>query len=469
MMSNFTLAQAAGWLGADPAGLTGDRQTEFSDVFTDTRNGCPGALFVALRGENFDGHRFLQAAKDAGAVAAVVDQFQRDVALPQLVVPDTVHALAILAGANRNAATLRVAAITGSSGKTTVKEMLAAILAQAGETLATQGNLNNHIGAPLTLLRLSPHHRFAVIELGASGLGEIAHTVAITRPDVAIITNASEAHLEGFGGYQNIVTAKGEIIDGVGVGGAVILSADDPAYAQWRQRAGERTVISVSGAADSQADYSHELLPGSGETQAFRVLGPEGWTVSVSLALQGSHNIVNALLATAAARQLGVDRASIAAGLAAVTPVKGRLHTRMLTTGVTLIDDSYNANPASLKAALGVLAAADGQRIAVLGAMAELGAESMRLHEEVGAKARALGIERLIVVGPGGEGYASGFGEQTEHCDTHAAAIEYLAEQVLANPSTLPATLLLKGSRSSAMDVVADGLLQKVKSTCCSG
>ena len=466
MMRAFTLAEAAAWLGLDPAGWSG----EFSGVFTDTRQGQPGALFVALRGDNFDGHQFLQAAEAAGAVAAVVDEYQRQSTLPQLVVGDTVQALAVLAAGNRNAALVRVAAITGSSGKTTVKEMLAAILAEAGETLATQGNLNNHIGVPLTLFRLAPEHRYAVIELGASGLGEIGHTVAIAKPEVAVITNASEAHLEGFGSYQNIVTAKGEIIDGVGAAGAVVLNIDDAAFSDWQGRAGTRTVISVSVKANTQADFRHEVLsPSAAAVQLFRVLGPGAWAVDVSLALQGKHNIMNALLAVATARQLGVDADCIVRGMAAVKPAKGRLQTVVLNSEVTLIDDSYNANPASLKAALGVLAEQPGRRFAVLGAMAELGAESERLHQDVGATAKALGIERLVVVGPGCDGYAKGFGDETEHCATHAIAIDYLAAQLFSKQAKGPTTLLLKGSRSSAMDLVADGLQKKVKHPCCSG
>lgn len=212
MMHAFSLQDAVRMVDATPINADG----VFKGVSTDTRTLKPGDLFVALRGDRFDGHGYLEAAASAGAVGAVVDAVQPGVSIPQLKVVDTVTALGQLALGNRLESVVRVAAVTGSSGKTTVKEMLAAILRQQGETLATEGNLNNHIGAPLTLLRLAPEDRYAVIELGASGLGEIAHTVSLARPDVAMITNAGEAHIEGFGSYDNIVQAKGEIIDGVG-------------------------------------------------------------------------------------------------------------------------------------------------------------------------------------------------------------------------------------------------------------
>jgi len=241
MMRAFSLAEAREWLQATLAGARTDAgELWFDGVSTDTRSVGDGQLFVALRGERFDGHEFLGQALKQGAVAAVVDTEITDVAIPQLVVSDTVQALADLASGNRSESAARLVAITGSSGKTTVREMTGAILAGMGPTLVTEGNLNNHIGVPLTLFRLTPDHQFGAIELGASGLGEIAHTVSITRPQVAILTNAGQAHLEGFGSYQNIVLAKGEIIDGVPADGAVVLNRDDPAFDQWHARAGQR-------------------------------------------------------------------------------------------------------------------------------------------------------------------------------------------------------------------------------------
>ena len=257
-MRAFTLAEAAVWLkAAEPAGAA---EVTCQGVSTDTRAIRDGDLFVALRGERFDGHEFVAQAKQAGAVAAVVDSAVAGADIPQLVVEDTVEALAALAAAQRDESRAQFVAVTGSSGKTTVREMTGAILGNGGPVLVTQGNLNNHIGVPLTLFRLTPEHRFGVIELGASGVGEIAHTVAITRPDVAILTNAGQAHLEGFGGYDKVVQAKGEIIDAVAPTGVVVLNRDDPAFEIWRDRAGTRRVIAVSASGHPDADYRYRQL-----------------------------------------------------------------------------------------------------------------------------------------------------------------------------------------------------------------
>ncbi len=463
MMRAFSLAEAQQWTGAtcSHSGLEG---IEFTGVSTDTRSIGPGQLFVALRGDNFDGHGFLQMARDCGAVAAVVDEADATVDLPQLVVSDTVNALAQLAGGNRNESTARLVAVTGSSGKTTVREMTAAILAQLGPTLATSGNLNNHIGVPLTLFGLVPEHRYGAIELGASGLGEIAHTVAITRPQVVMLTNAGSAHLEGFGSYENIVQAKGEIIEGVESGGLVVLNRDDPAFDQWRARAGHRRVVSVSREGITDADYGVKAVRSQPNGQSFQVVGPEGWSCTVGLGLAGEHNQTNALLAIAAARELGADDQAVVAGLAALAPVKGRLQNIELAPGLTVIDDSYNANPASMKAALSVLAKREGERIAVFGAMAELGPQAKALHREVGEFARTEQIERLLTVGPGCEGYAEGFGAATEVYQTHEDAVN-----AVISAKQSPLTVLVKGSRSSAMDRVVEGIKDKVTNSCCSG
>ncbi|MBW0148720.1 UDP-N-acetylmuramoyl-tripeptide--D-alanyl-D-alanine ligase [Marinobacter arenosus] len=463
MMRAFSLADALRWTGAtsDAPGLD---DLNFFGVSTDTRSLGQGQVFVALRGDNFDGHRFLQKAKDCGAVAAVVDTKDATVDLPQLVVDDTVNALARLAAGNRNESDARFVAVTGSSGKTTVREMTAAILARMGPTLATQGNLNNHIGVPLTLFGLMPEHRYGAIELGASGLGEIAHTVAITRPEVVILTNAGSAHLEGFGSYENIVQAKGEIIDGVADNGLVVLNRDDPAFEQWQARAGHRSVVSVSRLGHPDADYRSETMASDAPGQRFRVDGPDGWTSSIRLGLEGEHNQTNAMLAIAAARRVGADDNAITEGLAELAPVKGRLQSLELAPGLTVIDDSYNANPASMKAALSVLAKRGGEKVAVFGAMAELGPEALALHREVGEFARAQNIDRLLTVGPGCEGYADGFGGGAESFQTHDEAVE-----VIVRARQSPMTVLVKGSRSSAMDRVVEGLKEKVNNSCCSG
>lgn len=461
-MRAFSLAEAKSWLGAEcPAEDLAS--VNFTGVSTDTRTLEQGQLFVALRGENFDGHRFLQQALAKGAVGLVVDTPDSNVELPQLVVGDTLEALARLAAGNRAESEAGVLAITGSSGKTTVKEMCAAILSQMGKTLSTKGNLNNHIGVPLTLFGLSPEHQYGVIELGASGLGEIAHTVALAKPRVAILTNAGEAHLEGFGSYENIVLAKGEIIDGVAADGLMVLNRDDPAFEQWRARAGARRVAGVS-RLGAEADYHAVIENQDAGTRTIQVSGPDGWQCRVTLGLEGDHNITNMLLAIAATRELGASDEAIVHGLANVAPVKGRLQVLKLSPELTLIDDSYNANPSSMKVALGVLAGREGQKVAVLGAMAELGAEARTLHREVGECARERGIDRLITVGPGCEGYADGFGESTKLGLSHEQAVE----SVIGDKNT-PLTVLVKGSRSSAMERVVEGIKEKVNNSCCSG
>lgn len=455
MMRSLTLAEIARVLGCPASSATGSVR----DICTDTRALQSGDLFVALRGDRFDGHEFLATAREAGAIAAVVDAPDETVALPQLVVPDTVQALADLARFNRELSNARVVAVTGSSGKTTFKEMLSAILSREGETLATLGNLNNHIGAPLTLFRLAPTHRFAVIELGASGLGEIAHTVSAARPEVAVITNAGEAHLEGFGGYENIVRGKGEIIDGVAEGGTVVLNRDDPAFETWKQRAGIRRVVSVS-ARGAEADYrclAYELDNG---VYSIRVMTPEGREHSLTLNLPGEHNICNALLATAAAEAVGAGWESVLAGLETVRPAAGRLERKPLSDRVTIIDDSYNANPSSMRAALDVLSREAPTRVAVLGGMAELGSDGDQLHREVGEHARNLGIEEMLVVGTSGgcSALVSGFGDRAHRFESHQQSVEWLLANV-----TGPMTVLVKGSRSSAMDQVVKMLQEKVK------
>ncbi len=465
MMRAFSLAEAREWLQATLAGARTDAgELWFDGVSTDTRSVGEGQLFVALRGERFDGHEFLGQALTQGAVAAVVDTEVTDVAIPQLVVSDTVQALADLASANRSGSAARLVAITGSSGKTTVREMTGAILAGMGPTLVTEGNLNNHIGVPLTLFRLTPDHQFGAIELGASGLGEIAHTVSITRPQVAILTNAGQAHLEGFGSYQNIVLAKGEIIDGVPADGAVVLNRDDPAFDQWHARAGQRRVLGVSRMGHPGADYRAEAIMATDQGFEFLVLGPDNWRCHLVLGLPGEHNITNALLALAACRELGATDQQVQSGLMQVEAVKGRLQVLKPAPDLTLIDDSYNANPASMKAALDVLASYPAPRLAVLGAMAELGDEANELHRQVGEHARARGIEKVMVVGAGGNGYGTGFGDETEFFPSHEQAVS----AIVAGRSGAM-TVLVKGSRSSAMDRVVEGIQKKVKNPCCSG
>jgi UDP-N-acetylmuramoyl-tripeptide--D-alanyl-D-alanine ligase len=423
----------------------------FDSVSIDSRAIVPGSLFVALAGPRFDGHDYLDEVAAKGAVAALV---QREVVgsdLPQLIVADTRLALGRLGALNRAAFARPVAAITGSSGKTTVKEMLASILRTQGPVLATRGNLNNDLGAPLTLLELAPQHTAAVIELGASRLGEIAYTVGLTQPHVAVITNAGTAHVGEFGGPEKIVEAKGEILEGLGEGGTAVLNLDDKAFPLWQGRAGERAVLTFSlddGKADFHSSDRHSDARGC---PSFTLHGPEAST-SIQLNLLGTHNVLNALAAAAAAHALGVTPAGIQAGLNAVQPVKGRTVAQLASNGVRVIDDTYNANPTSMCAAIDILAGFSGRTVLVLGDIGELGAWAEAGHRQVGEYAVGR-VDALYAVGPLMVHAVKAFGEQGTHFASQSDLIAALAAE---QGSTT--TILIKGSRSAAMENIVAAL-----------
>jgi UDP-N-acetylmuramoyl-tripeptide--D-alanyl-D-alanine ligase len=423
----------------------------FSAVSIDSRAIAPGQLFIALAGPRFDGHDYLAQVAAQGAVAALVQREVADAPLPQLVVADTRLALGQLAALNRAAFTQPVVAITGSSGKTTVKEMLAAILRTRGPVLATRGNLNNDLGAPLTLLELSPEHSAAVIELGASRLGEIAYTVALTRPQVALISNAGTAHVGEFGGPDKIVEAKGEILDGLQPGGTAVLNYDDKAFSRWKARAAEHTVLTFA-LADVRADFhaGQPTLDARG-CPAFLLHSPKG-AVPVQLNLLGTHNVGNAMAAAAAAHALGVSLEGIAAGLRTVMPVKGRTVPHLASNGLRVIDDSYNANPTSVCAAIDILASFGGRTVLVLGDIGELGDWAEQGHREVGEYAIGK-VSALYAVGPLMAHAVKAFGSRGRHFADQAGLIEALRAEA---PSTT--TILIKGSRSAAMENIVAAL-----------
>ncbi len=435
------------------ARLVGD-DAVFDAVSTDSRAIRPGDLFVALTGPRFDGHTYLADVAAQGAVAALVERHVADIALPQLVVADTRIALGLLGARNRVRFGGPVAAVTGSSGKTSVKELLASILRAAhgaDAVLATRGNLNNDLGAPLTLLELAPTHQAAVIELGASRVGEIAYTVSLTQPDVSLITNAGTAHVGEFGGPDRIVEAKGEIIDGLGADGVAVLNRDDPAFATWKKRAEGRQVVSFalqSPLADFHpASIGYDLRG----CPNFVLTGPRG-SVRVQLNLLGRHSVANALAAAAAAHALGVSVEHIVAGLESLQPVKGRGVAQMLGNGVRLIDDSYNANPGSICAAIDVLASFAGRTVLALGDMGELGEWAEQGHRDVGRYAIGK-VDALFAVGPLMKHAVDAFGAGGRHFADQASLISALRlEQGNAT------TLLVKGSRSAAMDKVVTAL-----------
>ncbi|MCD5971759.1 UDP-N-acetylmuramoyl-tripeptide--D-alanyl-D-alanine ligase [Pseudomonas phytophila] len=433
------------------ARLVGDDRT-FDGVSIDSRAIKPGQLFVALTGPRFDGHDYLEQVAAKGAVGALVEREIPDAALPQLVVLDTRKALAQLGALNRNAFVDRpVAAITGSSGKTTVKEMLASVMRTRGPVLATRGNLNNELGVPLTLLELAPEYSAAVIEMGASRVGEIAFTVSLTKPHVALITNAGTAHVGEFGGPDKIVEAKGEILEGLDSFGVAVLNKEDKAFPIWAARAGDRRIVSFA-IADQSADFhAQELSLDARGCPGFMLNSPLG-SAAVQLNLLGTHNVANALAAAAAGHAMGVDLNGIVAGLNAVQPVKGRTVAQLGLNGVRVIDDTYNANPSSINAAVDILTGFSGRTVLVLGDIGELGDWAEQGHRDVGAYASGK-VSALYAVGPLMAHAVSAFGEHARHFANQTDLIAALgAEQ---DPQT---TILIKGSRSAAMENVVAAL-----------
>ncbi len=438
------LATAATWIDARLIGA--DR--EFHGVSTDSRAIEPGMLFIALKGPNHDGHDHVAAAVNAGAVAALVER-PLDVAVPQLIVDDTLKALGRLAAIWREHLGTPLVAVTGSNGKTTVKEMCAAVLSKAGRTLATRGNLNNDIGVPLTLLRLENEHDFGVIEMGANHPDEIAYLTNLTRPQVAIITNAGPAHLEGFGSIEGVARAKGEIYQGLSEDGVAVINADDRYADIWRElSAGHR---SISFGLERRADIG---VRGMGDLHGseLEVLSPLG-EFHLSLPLPGRHNIMNALAAISAGIALGIDLDVIAAGLNHMVPVGGRLEVREGQNGATILDDSYNANPSSMHAGLEVLVGCDGKRYLAMGDMGELGESADELHRQVGRDARDLGIDGIYATGEQSRHAVEAFGENGFFFARQQELIEALLPQM--NDNT---TVLVKGSRSSHMETVVEAL-----------
>ena len=446
-----TLAEFARLCGGRLAGADG----AFTDVVTDSRTLKRGQLFVALKGENFDGNEFVGAALKAGAAGAVVSA-EQPVKLTQIVVGDTQAALERAARAWRVPFAGPLVGVAGSNGKTTAKEMTAAILAQAGDTLATRGNLNNHIGVPLTLLRLEPEHRFAVIEMGANRAGEVAALVALARPSIGMITNAGAEHLEGFGSLEGVARAEGEMVAGLTPAATAVLNADDEFVSLWRGSTPARVVtFGVRHRADYGASDLRASVGADGFRTHFRLNTPEG-SAAIELALGGTHNVANALAAAAAAASAGATLTQIAAGLASVRAVPGRLQFKQSKGGAWLIDDSYNANPSSVRAAIEVLATLSGRKWLVLGDMGELGDYAADAHSGIGEFARAQGIERLYATGTLMARAVESFGAGARwYPDTLALGAAVDEALRTAGPEV---RLLVKGSRFNRLERVVDAL-----------
>jgi UDP-N-acetylmuramoyl-tripeptide--D-alanyl-D-alanine ligase len=439
----------------------------FTGVSTDSRTVERGDLFVALVGPNFNGHDFIAVVKDKGAAAAMISREAegkvREAGIPLIQVEDTRLALGRLAAHWRGHFRIPMVAVTGSNGKTTVKEMIASILRQVAgpdgqmnspdSVLATEGNLNNDIGVPLMLLRMREGHRYAVIEMGMNHSGEISYLTDLVKPTVALITNAGAAHVEGLGSVEAVARAKGEIFEGLDQDGIAVINADDPNAPLWRELAGNRRVIDfgLAGTPKVSVKVSARYQPDLFGSCMALVL--PGGVKEVQLQVPGEHNVRNALGAAAVAVAMGIGAEAIASGLSAFHGVKGRMQKKYGRHEATLIDDSYNANPDSVRAALAVLAKAAGTKILILGDMGELGGGARDFHERIGTEARMAGIDRLLALGELSVHAAKKFGPGGRH---FKKIEELLAEvESLLKPG---ATLLIKGSRFMQMERVVKSI-----------
>jgi len=456
----------------------------YTAVSTDTRTLGKGALFVALRGPNFDGNQFVGAALAAGAVGALVDS-EQPAALSQIVVADTQAALERAGHGWREQFAIPVVGVAGSNGKTTAKEMTASILSRMGNCLATRGNLNNHIGVPLTLLRFEPANKFAVVEVGANNPGEVAHLVRIARPTVGMITNAGAEHLEGFGSIEGVARAEGEMVEGLAPTATAVINADDEFVDLWRKLTKARVVtFGVRASADFKAnDVRTTIGPAGSAGQSegflthFKLVCPLG-SAAVVLHMGGRHNVSNALAAAAAAAAAGAGLEQIVAGLGAMRAVAGRLQFKKALSGAWIIDDSYNANPSSMRAGIETLAELDGAKWLVIGDMAELGEYAPDAHKEIGEFARAHGVERLYAIGGLAKLAVDSFGAGAQWFPDAQALSDALARdlggaaaggagpqagasaQVSAPAGVAGVRLLIKGSRVNRLERVVDMLVQ---------
>lgn len=444
LLSEAAKAMQATLMGADVA---------FSSVGTDSRNVTKGQLFVALKGDNFDGHNFAAQAIAQGAAAVLISDKALNVQ-PAILVDDTCQSLGELAAYWRNKFDIPLAAVTGSNGKTTVKEMLASILRaacnQPDEVLATVGNLNNHIGLPLTLLKLNAQHRYAVAEMGMNHTGEISYLSKIGKPTIALINNAGNAHIGELGSFEAIANAKGEIFEGLAADGTAVINADDVFAPLWLGLAGQRKIMTfgLKNKADVTAQY--QLHANASDIE---ITTPQG-AVKVSLPTPGLHNVMNALAATSAALAMGATLQAIATGLENYAGVKGRLQQKSGLNGALVIDDTYNANPMSMKVAVDVLMAMPGEKVLVLGDMGELGDNATEMHAEIGSYAKASGLKSLFVLGDMSAETAKAFGTGAKHYATPQDLAADLIKQMKQGTK-----VLVKGSRFMAMERVVDAIV----------
>ena len=436
----MSLKQATATLGCGPL----QTDVTFAGITPDSRQVKPGMLFAALSGQTFDGHNYIQQAKERGAVAALVCR-NVETDLPTIMVPEVLPALGVLAGDWRKQCSARVVGITGSNGKTTVKEMIASVLRQNGAVLATQGNFNNELGLPLTLFGLSKSDDYAVLELGASNLGDIAYLADIAQPDVGVVTNIGPAHLQGFITMEGVAAAKGELYASLPADGVAIINSAEPWVDMWQEINTAGTTYYFNG--DGENHIRARSV--AGEVMINTPVGE----YSLRLPLPGTHNLANAMAATAVCLALDIPLADIKAGLEAVEPVPGRLSLVSSSAGWTVIDDTYNANPASLYAALQVLASQSGEPWLVIGDMKELGADSRKMHAELGDAARSLGVKRLFALGDASTATVDAFGSMAAHFSSREGLIRALRSQLKPGVACL-----VKGSRSMGMEHVVSAI-----------
>lgn len=444
-----TLAEVARVTG----GVLVGRDQPFLGVSTDSRTLESGALFTALRGPNFNGNEFVAAAAARGAVGALVSR-RTDADISQIVVNDTLAALQAMSLAWRRNFTIPVLAVAGSNGKTTTKEMMASILGTRGPCLATRGNLNNHIGVPLTLMRLDDSHRSAVIEMGANRVGDVAELVRWVLPDVAVVTNAGAEHLEGFVDLDGVARGEGEAFAALGPSGTAIINADDAYADYWRNVAGAARILTfgLREPADFTACQVHQGIENGEFISRFLLRTPVG-ECAVSLRVGGEHNLSNALASAAAASAAGASLEEQAKGLEGFHPVAGRLQLKPGVRNSWIIDDSYNANPSSVRAGLDVLRSVGGVTWLVLGDMAELGDQAVQSHVQIGRYARDCGVQRLFAIGPDSSRAAEAFGSGAEWFPDAESLIRRLSSEVAAG-----VTLLVKGSRVNRLERVVQAL-----------
>jgi len=443
------------WVASQINGVLHGQDCSINAVSTDTRTIEEGAIYLALKGPNFNGHQFVAAAENAGAKAIIASE-DVNTTLPVIQVEDTKLALGLLGAAVKKEVAPRTIAITGSSGKTTVKEMCAAILSRRGNVLATNGNFNNDIGVPLTLLRLEKQHDYAVMELGANHLGEIAYTTDLVKPDVATIVNAAASHLEGFGSLLGVARAKSEIFKGLGENGVAIVNADSQFADFWFGKLKRNRTLSFSPDSKSKSDFTaSDITIGLDGCAAFQLHCPEG-EVAIQLTIPGIHNVGNALVAAALTLQVGASLENVRDGLLLMKQVSGRLNVKVLTEQVRLLDDTYNANVASVNAAIDTLSTFSGINVLVLGDMKELGEKARFYHEQVGNYAKSKGIHYLYTMGVLSQSASDVFGTQGGHFSDIASVVHAMENDLLSRQQDI--SILVKGSRSSKMERVVEAI-----------